>query len=171
MTPAPLRVSNCRRFGRLGAIPIGRLSTVLVAGAVSLAAPAANACTPVSIYFDWNSAAIAPDSRRSLEELAVRLAWHGPDLDHVLLTAHSDSSGSPAANRRMAQRRAEAVRDVLMRHHVPAGLIRIRSVGEERLAGRTPANVREPANRRVDLLPQMSARVQGEQLEEGRPIC
>ncbi|MDB5668998.1 MAG: outer membrane protein [Alphaproteobacteria bacterium] len=136
-----------------------------------LAAPAAAACTPISIYFGWNSAAIAPDSRRALEELAVRLAWHGPDLDHVLLVAHADSSGSPVANLAMARRRAEAVRDVLLGNHVPERLIRIRSLGESALPPGTPVNVREPANRRVDLLLQLSARAQGVQLAEGRPIC
>jgi outer membrane protein OmpA-like peptidoglycan-associated protein len=114
---------------------------------------------------------IAPESRRALEQLAVRVAWNGPDLDHVLLTAHADSSGSPAANRAMARRRAGAVRDLLLHRHVPARLIRIRSLGESSLPVRTPANVREPANRRVDLLIQMSADAQGEQLAEGRPIC
>ena len=155
----------------MGAISIGKLLSVLITGAALLTAPAANACTALSIYFDWNSAVIAPESRRALEQLAVRVAWNGPDLDHVLLTAHADSSGSPAANRAMARRRAEAVRDLLLRRHVPARLIRIRSLGESALPVRTPANVREPANRRVDLLIQMSADAQGEQLAEGRPIC
>ncbi|MFN3389872.1 MAG: OmpA family protein [Allosphingosinicella sp.] len=155
----------------MGAIPIGKLLAVLIAGAALLAAPAASACTPLSVRFDWNSADIPADSRRAIEQLAVRLAWNGPDVDHVLLTAHSDSSGSPAANRRMAQRRAEAVRDLLVRNHVPARLIRIRSLGETALPVRTPTNVREPANRRVDLLVQLSAHAQGVQLEEGRPIC
>ncbi len=155
----------------MGVISIGKLLVVLLAGAALLAAPAARACTPLSIYFDWNSAAVAPESRRALEELAVRLAWHGPDLDHVLLTAHTDSSGSPAANRLMAQRRAEAVRDVLLSNHVPARLIRIRSLGERAPAVRTPANAREPANRRVDLILQLSAGAQGVHLAEGRPLC
>ena len=171
MTHERLRVSDRRRFWSAGVILIGKLLSVLAAGAALLAAPAASACTPLSIYFDWNSAGIAPDSQRALEQLAVRLAWHGPDLDYVLLTAHTDSSGSPAANMLMAQRRATAVRDVLLRNHVPARLIRIRSLGEGALPVRTPANVREPANRRVDLVLQMNARAQGDHLEEGRPIC
>ena len=155
----------------MGAISIGKLLAALIAGAALLAAPAVQACTPLTVNFEWNSAAIAPDDRRALEQLAVRLAWHGPDIDHVLLTAHADSSGSPAANRLIAQRRAEAVRDVLLRNHVPARLIRIRSLGEAAPLVRTPANVREPANRRVDLLLQLSSNAQAEQLEEGRPIC
>ena len=160
-----------QRFGSVGAIFIGKLLSVLATAAALLAAPGASACTTLTIYFDWNSARIEPDTQGKLAELAVRLAWNGPDLDHVLLTAHSDSSGSPAANRLMAQRRAEAVRDLLLRNHVPARLIRIRSLGESALPVRTPVNVREPANRRVDLLLQMSAHAQAVQLEEGRPIC
>ncbi len=155
----------------MGAIPIGKLTAILIAGAAILVAPAASACTALSVYFDWGSAEVSPDSRRAIEQLAVRLAWNGPDLDHVLLTAHSDSSGSPAANRRMAQRRAEAVRRLFVGNQVPARLIRIRSLGESALPVRTPANVREPANRRVDVLVQLSAQAQGVQLEEGRPIC
>jgi OmpA-OmpF porin, OOP family len=164
-------VSQNAPFGSEGVILIRSILSVLLGIAALLAAPSASACTPVSIYFRWNSAAIEPESRAALEELAVALAWKGPDLDHVLLTSHTDSSGSVAANRALAQRRAEAVRDVLLGHHVPDSLIQIRAFGEERLPLRTPANVREPANRRVDLLLQLSAEAQAIKLEEGEPIC
>jgi outer membrane protein OmpA-like peptidoglycan-associated protein len=145
--------------------------TLLTGAAALLAAAPASACVPVTIYFAWNSATIEPDSREALERLAVALAWKGPDLDHVLLTSHTDSSGSPAANRQMALRRAEAVRAVLTAHQVPARLIEIRTVGSERPRVRTPVNVREPRNRRVELLLQMSAQAQARQLQEGGPIC
>jgi len=164
-------VSQNAPFGSEGVILIRSILSVLLGSAALLAAPSASACTPVSIYFGWNSAAIEPESRAVLEELAVALAWKGPDLDHVLLTSHTDSSGSAAANRALARRRADAVRGVLLRHHVPDRLIRMRAIGEDRLPVGTPANVREPANRRVDLLLQLSAEAQAIKLEEGQPIC
>lgn len=149
-----------------------RAILVLLTGAAAmLAAAPASACAPVTVYFEWNSAKIEEESRAALERFAVALAWKGPDLDHVLLTSHTDSSGSPAANRAMALRRAAAVRDVLTSHHVPARLIAIRALDERRPRVRTPANVREPRNRRVELLLQMSAEAQARQLEEGAPIC
>jgi outer membrane protein OmpA-like peptidoglycan-associated protein len=151
-----------------------RLRAILSLGAGAaalLAATPAAACAPVTVYFDWNSARIEEASRVALERLAVTLAWKGPDLDHVLLTSHTDSSGSPAANRAMALRRAAAVRDLLTSYDVPARLITIRALGEERPRVRTPANIREPRNRRVELLIQLSAEAQARQLQEGAPIC
>lgn len=151
-----------------------RLRAILALGAGAaalLAASPAAACAPVTIYFDWNSARIEGESLAALERLAVALAWKGPDLDHVLITSHTDNSGSPAANHAMALRRAAAVRDVLTAHQVPARLIEIRAVGEQRPRVRTQANVREPRNRRVELLLQLSAQAQARQLEEGAPIC
>ncbi len=94
------------------------------AAALSLAAAApASACVPVTIYFDWNSARVSDESRAALQRLAVGLAWKGPDLAHLLLTSHTDATGSPAANRAMALKRAEAVRAVLTSFAVPAELI------------------------------------------------
>ena len=141
------------------------------AAAIAFASPARAACTPLTIFFDWNSARIEDDSRAALQRLAVALAWKGPDLDHILLTSHTDSSGSEAANRAMARRRAEAVRDVLLSYHVPDELIVIKPAGEARLRVPTPDNVRERYNRRVELLMQTSAETQAERLAEGRPIC
>lgn len=152
-------------------IRLRAILTLLGAAAAMFAAAPAYACAPVTIYFDWNSDEVEEESRAALERLAVALAWKGPDLDHVLLTSHTDSSGSPAANREMALRRAAAVRDVLTSYHVPARLIAIRARGEERPRVRTPANVREPRNRRVELLLQLSADAQARKLEEGAPIC
>jgi len=150
-----------------------RSMLLMCAGAAALASasPASAACSPVTIFFDWNSARVEDDSRAAIERLAVSLAWKGPDLDHILLTAHTDSSGSTAANRAMALRRAEAVRDLLLSFDVPARLIVIKPVGEDRLRVPTPDNVRERYNRRVELLMQSSAESQAERLAEGRPLC
>lgn len=151
---------------------IGRGILALAAsGAALTAAAPASACAPVTVYFDWNSSALSEESRAALERLAVTLAWKGPDLAHLLLTSHTDSSGSPAANRAIAMKRAEAVRRALTTYHVPEHLIAVQTVGEHQPRVPTARNVREPRNRRVELLIQMSAEAQARQLAEGRPIC
>lgn len=148
------------------------LATLGGAGALFAAAPAsASVCDPVTIYFSWNSAAIGEDAREELERLAVRLAWKGPDLDGVILTAHTDSSGSREVNRRIARQRAEAVRDALIDLNVPARLIRLQPLGEAAPRILTPRNARQPLNRRVDVIVQLHAAAQEEQLREQRPIC
>lgn len=149
-----------------------RLFSTLIAAALALAAAGpARACVPVTVYFPWNSVELDQASRAALERFALSLAWKRPDLDHILLTAHTDTTGSPAANRAIALRRAEAVRDLLVRHDVPAHLIRIVAAAQERPRVRTGQGVREPRNRRVELLPQLSAEAQARQLESGAPIC
>jgi outer membrane protein OmpA-like peptidoglycan-associated protein len=157
------------RYRRL--MSLARTFLAALAGAACLAAAPAWGCAPVTIYFGWNSAEVSAESREALERLALSLAWKGPDLDYVLLTAHTDSSGSAAANQAMARRRAMAVRAILTEQSIPADLIEIRTPGAERPRVRTSVNIREPRNRRVELLLQMSAEAQARQLEEGQPIC
>jgi outer membrane protein OmpA-like peptidoglycan-associated protein len=152
-----------------------KLARLLCAGAAAagalLAAPAAAQCTPVTIYFDWNSADLTPPAREALEALAVRLAWKEPDLDALILTSHTDSSGSAEANHALAARRAEAVRAALIGHSIDADIIETRIFGERRPRVATPTDAREPENRRVELLLQLSADAQAEALEEERPLC
>lgn len=144
--------------------------TLLAAGAAIFPLPVL-ACAPVTVFFDWNSATLGPDGRAALERFALAMAWKGPDLDHVLLASHTDSSGSAAANRALALRRADAVRAVLLANEVPAGLIEIRTFAADRPRVPTPPNVREPTNRRVELLMQMNAVAQGNSLKDEAPIC
>ncbi len=128
-------------------------------------------CQPVTVYFAWNSTQLSEESKAAIERLAVTLAWKGPDLDQVLLTSHTDATGSPAANRAMALKRARVVRDLLVSYNVPANVIAIRPVGAQLPRVETPAGVREPRNRRVELLVQLSAEGQKRQLEQGGAIC
>jgi len=146
------------------------LILILTAAALFGAAPAA-ACTRASVYFGWGSAEVSAEGRAALEQLALALAWQGPNLHHILLTSRTDTSGSPAANLALAQRRAEAVKAVLLANEVPARLIEIAALGEAGVPRTVPQNVRDPRLRRVDLLMQLKAEAQARQLEEGQPIC
>lgn len=153
---------------RLIGLPLALVAFLAIPGA---AAAQTSACTPTSIFFDWNSTRVSEESQAALERLAVAIAWKGPDLAHILLIAHTDTTGSPDANRLMARRRAQAVRDVLVAYNVPRALITMRSAGSLAPRVATGRNVREPRNRRVELFVQMSADAQARQLQDGRPIC
>jgi len=144
---------------------------LLLAAGVGAAPGAASACAPVTVYFGWNSTQLSEDAKAALERLAVALSWKGPDLQSVLLTSHTDATGSPEANRAIALKRAQAVRDLLVSYNVPAELITIRAIGAELPRVATPGGVREPRNRRVELLVQLSAEGQARQLASGGAIC
>lgn len=150
-----------------------RLIPAFAAIAAFGAAPseAAAFCQPVTVYFGWNSAQLTPESKAALERLAVTLAWKGPDLEQVILTSHTDATGSPASNRAIALKRAAVVRDLLVANNVPARLIAIQPVGADLPRVVRPIGTREPRNRRVELLVQLSAAGQKRQLEQGGAIC
>lgn len=69
----------------------------------------------------------------------------------VRVRGHTDDRGDPAANRRLSARRAEAVKQALVRAGVPAARIRVEGVGadEPRVANDTAEGRRQ--NRRIEL--------------------
>ena len=70
----------------------------------------------------------------------------------VDIIGHSDRVGSVAANERLSQERAGAVREVLLARGVPAALMRTDSRGEREPVVPTADNVTEPLNRRVEIV-------------------
>jgi OOP family OmpA-OmpF porin len=65
--------------------------------------------------------------------------------------AHADSSGSPAYNQRLSERRASAVRAALAANGIPAANITTEGRGEGDLLVQTDDGVKEPQNRRATI--------------------
>ncbi|TBR25145.1 MAG: OmpA family protein, partial [Reyranella sp.] len=65
-----------------------------------------------------------------------------------------DTSGSESYNMALSLRRANAVKDALVREGVPATNIAVLGRGEQGLLVQTGDNVREPQNRRVEIVVQ-----------------
>jgi OOP family OmpA-OmpF porin len=105
----------------------------------------------VEIIFDFNSAAIRPESYRTVGSMADAL--HNPILlgYKFLVIGHTDAVGSRESNLHLSQRRAEAIRAALIN---PFGIdpARLEAVGlgEEQL--RDPAHPDSQINRRVQLI-------------------
>lgn len=64
------------------------------------------------IYFAFNSAAIRPQSKRKLKEIAAILQKH-PDWT-LSINGHTDSIGGDASNLELSRKRSAAVRDALV---------------------------------------------------------
>jgi outer membrane protein OmpA-like peptidoglycan-associated protein len=103
---------------------MGRLLACLLVVPLVLAATPASACLPPSAEFARGSATLDALAREEIDRIA-----HGfrraPRGSRIELEAVEDDAGSAAANRRMAQRRAETVRAALVRRGVPNGAIDI----------------------------------------------
>ncbi|MBD9578697.1 OmpA family protein [Pseudomonas sp. BGr12] len=77
--------------------------------------------------FAFNSAELSPAGRASLAPLAEQLKAQQPS--QISITGHTDRLGSPAYNRELSRRRAEAVREYLAAAGVPFASMHVRGAG------------------------------------------
>lgn len=105
---------------------------------------------PIRIFFDWGEADVSRDGAATLDDVAALLLQQG--AGKATLVGHSDRSGPSGSNRRSSLQRAAAVRDYLERRGVPPGQLELASHGEDRPIIATADGVREPQNRRVDVI-------------------
>ena len=70
----------------------------------------------------------------------------------MTLTGHTDRSGSEQYNMALSLRRAEAVKANMIRQGIPANAIVVIGKGESQPLVPTADGVREPQNRRVEIV-------------------
>lgn len=78
--------------------------------------------------FDVNATTLKPGAERNLERLAQVLKQHPPQ--QVVVEGYIGNPGSAEVNRMMAEMRAAAVKDVLVKHGVQAARIATRGFGQ-----------------------------------------
>lgn len=100
------------------------------------------------VLFETGSAEISAAGRSTLEIAAQRFLARSESYP-MLVSGMSDTVGSEARNMALSERRAQAVRDVLIAFGIPADRIRTRGLGETDLAVASRDGVSEPLNRRV----------------------
>jgi len=101
------------------------------------------------VFFDWGEPDIRGDDAAILDQVAA--AWKQEPGAGLLLSGHTDRSGSAVFNRRAGLKRAEAVRNQLAARGVSPAAMSIVSHGEERPLVPTEDGVREVQNRRVEI--------------------
>ena len=102
------------------------------------------------VFFDWNRADLTPRAREIISEAAQ--ASRTANVTRLEVSGHADRSGTPAYNQRLSQRRAEVVAADLVSKGVSRSAITIQAFGESRPLVPTADNVREPQNRRVEIV-------------------
>ncbi len=99
--------------------------------------------------FDYDEAALLERGKGILSGVA-RCLKEGPmKTETITLIGHADPRGSERYNEQLGQRRAEAARDYLLAADVPAGRMRVVSVGESEATGTDVASWR--TDRRVEV--------------------
>ncbi|MCC7257921.1 MAG: OmpA family protein [Gammaproteobacteria bacterium] len=103
------------------------------------------------VAFASGSAKLPASARTLLDELA-RAAQIYPGA-RLAVEGHTDASGDSAANQRLSQARAEAVRDYLVgERQVPAGHVTALGYGDSRPIASNATEAGRRANRRIDLV-------------------
>jgi OmpA-OmpF porin, OOP family len=104
------------------------------------------------VFFDFDKSTLTPRAIDIVRE-AARVAKAGQNAK-VTCTGHTDTVGPARYNMALSLRRASAVKDALVREGVAAGSIAVVGRGEESLLVPTKEGVREPQNRRVEIVVQ-----------------
>ncbi|MEO1135684.1 MAG: OmpA family protein [Pseudomonadota bacterium] len=103
-----------------------------------------------TVYFDYDKSNLTPQASTLVREAASRALEN--DIETVVVAGNTDTSGGSAYNQALSERRARSVRDGLIANGVPADRIRLEAFGETNLAKPTADGVREPLNRRADVV-------------------
>ncbi|MXO64993.1 OmpA family protein [Altericroceibacterium endophyticum] len=99
-----------------------------------------------TIRFEESSARIDRTSATLIDEVAAALR---PCLGSIIgITGHTDSSGPEDANLRLSRKRANAVRDELIKRGIPSDGLRAEGLGSSEPMDDLPPG--DPANRRID---------------------
>ena len=114
------------------------------------AAPAPQIQRNFLVFFDFDQSVLTPEAARIIQQAATT-AKQG-NVTRITATGHTDTSGSPQYNQRLSERRAAAVQAELVRQGIAANQIVTVGRGESELRVRTADGVREPQNRRVEIV-------------------
>lgn len=127
---------------------------------VKKAAPAVTTTTPFiptpekpivleGVHFQTNKAVLLPESSGILDRVAESLLAH-PEVS-IEVGGHSDSDGSDASNMKLSTKRANAVRDYLIKSGVPASQMTAKGYGETQPISDNKTPEGKAMNRRVEL--------------------
>tara|TARA_R110000744_G_scaffold376026_2_gene490022 strand:- start:44745 stop:45077 length:333 start_codon:yes stop_codon:yes gene_type:complete len=102
------------------------------------------------VYFEWDRADLTDQARAVIAQASNQRGSCG--VTRVSVSGFTDRSGAASYNVGLSERRARVVRDELVRLGVPASTITLEAFGETRNAVQTPDGVREPLNRRAEVV-------------------
>jgi len=102
------------------------------------------------VFFDFNKSDITAAAAHVIQQASDSVkAGH---MTQINVTGHTDTVGSAKYNQALSERRADAVKQQLISDGVPNGEIATSGVGKTGLLVPTADGVREPQNRRAEIV-------------------
>jgi OmpA-OmpF porin, OOP family len=146
------KVQNCRNDFETAMNALDAKGPVAAAPAVT--APSGAPATPRQLsyltFFDYDRSAVSPQALAVLRAAGDNI--RGGGVSRITVTGNADSSGTTVYNQALSQRRAEAVRAVLVREGVPTNQIVTLARGETQPLVSAAPGAREPQNRNVAII-------------------
>ena len=103
-----------------------------------------------TVYFDFDKSELSDGAKQVIAEAAA--AIRQSQTTHIRVVGYTDLSGPEHYNFRLSLRRAAAVKAELERQGVPAAEVEMVGKGMQDPAVPTPPGVREPRNRRAEII-------------------
>jgi iron complex outermembrane receptor protein len=146
-----------RTFGARALYKFGGPQSAAPAEPAAYAPPPVTPPTPpvagarnYQVFFDFNKSDLSPQAVAIVDQAAKNA---GPaKATEIVVTGHTDTVGSDAYNMRLSRRRAEAVAAELEKQGIKSSEIEIVAKGKKDLLVPTADGVREPQNRRVQIV-------------------
>ena len=113
-------------------------------------APAPAPARTYLVFFDWDRADLTDRARQIIAEAATNAQRVGST--RIEVGGHADRTGTAQYNQRLSVRRAEAVAAELGRRGIARNQISVQGFGFDRPLVPTAQGVREPQNRRVEIV-------------------
>ncbi|MGK4002884.1 OmpA family protein [Sorangium sp. So ce1036] len=104
-----------------------------------------------TIRFQTGSAELEPESRRTLDQVALVLKAH-PEVERVRIEGHTDETGTREFNIELSEQRAETVRRYLVRRGVSPGRLETEGYGPDRPIAEGDDEASRARNRRVEFV-------------------
>jgi outer membrane protein OmpA-like peptidoglycan-associated protein len=102
------------------------------------------------VLFDTGSANLKPGAREKLAKVAGIILAH-PGLE-MAVEGHTDNVGSASYNQQLSERRADSVRDYLVRQGIGPSAVATSGFGEEQPVATNDTAAGRQQNRRVELV-------------------
>lgn len=102
-----------------------------------------------TLRFEQNGTRLTRESAVMVEEIRQEIARRA--APEVTVIGHTDREGTDEANLLLSQKRAEALRDILVAGGISASIIQVVGRGEMEPEVATTDGVAEPRNRRVEI--------------------
>jgi OOP family OmpA-OmpF porin len=102
------------------------------------------------VYFEFDKADLTPEGAKVVSDAAA--AYKSTGSARIAVTGYTDLAGTQQYDLGLSKRRADTVRAALARARVPNGAIAEAWRGKQNPAVPTADGVREPRNRRVEIM-------------------